>query len=57
MHVIMDHLILETILNNVSAITGRIAPSSECAGGVELFGLVGKTKVELDAGTLVRGHT
>ena len=52
LHVILDHSILEVILNNVSAITGSVAPSSERAGGVELFGLSETAAKELDVWTL-----
>ena len=38
-HLIVDHSILELIVNNVSAITASVAPRSAHAGGVALYGI------------------
>ena len=37
-HLIVDHSILELIVNNVSAITASVAPRSASAGGVAVYG-------------------
>ena len=51
-HAIIDHSILEVIVNNVTAITCSVAPSGPHAGGLALFGLGSEDAVAVDAWTL-----
>ena len=39
MHIMVDHSIIEVIVNNVTAITASVAASSAAAGGLALFGV------------------